>query len=718
MNKFKELNQKIKHRFDIIQQQCSILYRVGVEGNILWNIYLNSFSPGDNPVFRDPNSSEHNCNNDKNFIRRYGNVVGINDKTLEIMTMFDLNLEKSDTYFKPMLKLSSEIKSKPIVSVFLESVEMLNKTNYEKIDKKGQNKYQLGNSHTNKIYTQEECDKFGVVVPDKVYTFYHFNISADKKHIVENKLDTKLQDLNTNTQVLKRGLEDISIDTLQQVIELIEQNSILNGQSKLILVKAFLKIKLQYDKLDEQLKNNFIWKQCYNSSISRFRNDLIGVLCQEIENGDLEESITNWNKRVDPINYMRVEKPVTNTQKLKAKEFVENSGYLESFNRTFLSLEDIKTENILHLNSNNNNIKTVNIFDNIPVKDNNNIDITKIKNIQEVNINDFMSKLSEYKSVEMYFENRLCNNLVTMTKPQQENSKLIFKWSNNYSWTFCNNLSTTSMIEKKVKQLGGKTDGYINCRLAWNEHNNCLSDLDLHCTIKHLNTDRTLDEISYLVKCGNLKRGCLDVDIRNPVGLAVENITFNEASNLVDGKYLFYVHLFSNRSSNNAFKAELKIGDTTYCYCSEDKFIKNRTSIVNIAEITVKNKRVVEVKHFLDNNEFGKTYWNINTGQFHKVNLICLSPNYWSDRPVGNKHYFFMIEGCYPSEPVRTFHNEFLNSDLYEHRKTLDILADITMIQPDKSALSGIGFNSTVSNNVTLRVTDFNNKKQIIKVII
>ena len=54
------------------------LYRSNVSGNEVWDMYIAGFEK--DPIFRDPNSSEHNCNLCKNFIRRYGNIVAINDK--------------------------------------------------------------------------------------------------------------------------------------------------------------------------------------------------------------------------------------------------------------------------------------------------------------------------------------------------------------------------------------------------------------------------------------------------------------------------------------------------------------------------------------------------------------------------------------------------------------------------------------------------------------
>jgi hypothetical protein len=64
---FYQLNQKIIAHFNLMQEHK--LFRVDVSGDVLWDTYLKGFKPEQNPVFRDPNSSESNCNNDKNFIQ-------------------------------------------------------------------------------------------------------------------------------------------------------------------------------------------------------------------------------------------------------------------------------------------------------------------------------------------------------------------------------------------------------------------------------------------------------------------------------------------------------------------------------------------------------------------------------------------------------------------------------------------------------------------------
>lgn len=130
---FKKLNSKIQEQFT---RMCSTgkLFRVNVSGNEIWDKYISGFKPEQNPVFRDPNSSTHNCNNDKSFIRRYGNIVAI-DESFQLMSLFDI--EVSGDYIDTIPSLSSYVKSFSIIDVFVESYNFLDReVNWERVTKK------------------------------------------------------------------------------------------------------------------------------------------------------------------------------------------------------------------------------------------------------------------------------------------------------------------------------------------------------------------------------------------------------------------------------------------------------------------------------------------------------------------------------------------------------------------------------------------------------
>lgn len=81
-----------------------------------------------------------------------------------------------------------------------------------------------------------------------------------------------------------------------------------------------------------------------------------------------------------------------------------------------------------------------------------------------------------------------------------------------------------------------------------------------------------------------------------------------------------------------------------------------------------------------------------------------LSPNFWDDKSIGNKHFFFMLDGCKNPDSVRGFYNEFLMQDLYPHRKTFEVLSAKMRCEPSDDQLSGLGFSSTQRNKLSVRV--------------
>lgn len=68
------------------------LFIVEMTGQQVYDLYLSSFKEGDNPIFRDPASSEHNCNHCNNFLRRYGNIVAVGADG-NLMTLFDVDIK-------------------------------------------------------------------------------------------------------------------------------------------------------------------------------------------------------------------------------------------------------------------------------------------------------------------------------------------------------------------------------------------------------------------------------------------------------------------------------------------------------------------------------------------------------------------------------------------------------------------------------------------------
>ena len=112
--------------------QTGKLFRVQLTGNEIWEMYINAFPAEQNPIFRAPDSSVHNCNHCKNFIRRYGNIVAI-DANYNVVTMFDVDADSE--YLQSAKAISNAVKESKVVEVFFETFAELNKLPYESCSK-------------------------------------------------------------------------------------------------------------------------------------------------------------------------------------------------------------------------------------------------------------------------------------------------------------------------------------------------------------------------------------------------------------------------------------------------------------------------------------------------------------------------------------------------------------------------------------------------------
>lgn len=696
---FQQFNFKIQEQFARMQEYK--LFRLNVTGSQIWDAYLNGFLPEENPVFRDPESSTHNCNNDKNFIRRYGNIVAI-DKNFNIISMFDIDV-KGSIYEHTIQNIRAFIQSAKVSEVFFETFNELNGLPYEKISK-NQVAYQLGMQKTLKKYTQEEVNKFGVVNAEDIYEFHHFHVFLQSAFVDKTgkSVESIMGEYRDAKSVFQRAMKEIPLDTLWLVRDLIAQGSLLNGDAHLFKLEQMISLKQEYDSLPANQRDNWCWVKSYGLPIAKFRNELIGTLCVELSEGaELNQACLEWNKRVDPANYMKAKAPITQKQIKEAEKFIEENGYVESFDRRFAILEDINVSEIRHMNVDGKEVKPAGLFAGVQPSVSTRHKRSQFDGIDEVTIEKFMNDiLPSCTSVEAFVENRFTGNFVSLITANKPDSKPIFKWSNNYSWTYNGNLAGKSQIKEAVKTAGGEVEGVLRCSLIWNESGTDQSDLDLWCEQPDkqrigFNTGFRKDQGGQFTSLG----GQLDLDNRNPgKKVGIENIYFQNLQKLKNGKYHFWVNQFSDRNSQG-FKAEIEFNGEVFQYEYNRKVVNN----VKIATVILKDGEFT-IEHHLPESYSNKTVWGLESNQFHKVNLVCLSPNFWGENNIGNKHYFFMLDGCHSDVPLRSFHNEFLIGDLLNHRKVTEVLADTTKLTPTKKQLAGLGFNATVSDFIILKL--------------
>lgn len=706
---FQQLNQLIQKQFEILAKQ-PMLFRVNISGGELWDIYLNSFD--EHPIWRV--NSVHNCDSDRHFFERYANIVAIiNNK---IVSMFDF--EAHGEYKKSINNVSNKIRQSSINSVFIESYDELLKIGKDSERSKlnrTNSKFRLGTEKSLKQYNNEEEAKGKEI--GKVYTFYHFNVMLPKSFVdFSNKSSASiLGDLNTARQLFEKGL-NIPLETLELVRDLIQQGSLLRGDMYLNKVLEFIKLKKQYETIPTELRQNWLWLNLTSVPYVRFANELIGTTCIELAEGkDINEVCKSFNYRVDPANFMKATAPRTPQMIALAEKTIYELGYNNSFERRFATIDDIDVSEIKHSNIDNSVDKPVGLFGKAGVPTTTQFSRHKraeFDKVEEVTIDKFMSDiLPNTTSVEVFLENRMEGNLVSLFTAKDKTVKNLFKWDTPFSWTYNGNLSGKSQLAQMVQQKGGRIDGVFRFTHSWNELERNESLMDLHVFMPGCQLPNQGEggpnvrgrRVGWNNRQDFLSGGIQDVDYTSqaPIGyVPVENITFPELNRMPEGIYTCMIHNWNFRNTGGRGKAEIAINGEVFQY---EYPATSHYQWVTVAEVTLKNGKF-SIKHHLPETNSSREIWNLETNQFHKVNLVCTSPNHWGDNNIGTKEYFFMLQDCKTDQPTRAFHIDQLNSELMANRKAIDLLGNYKLVEPTDKQLSGIGFNATTRDEIIVKV--------------
>ena len=644
------------------------LFRTEAEKDQMWDTYLGSFPAGSNPIYKE--RTEHDCNCCKQFIRAVGNVVAVIDGKVE--SIWDVTIPSEPAYQTVADALSSLVKSKPIGDTFL---------HFENV------------AGTDKNF-QDAIN--GVKAWD------HFFINVPAAYVVKGAdIASKLSETRSAHDVLLRSLTEIRMDAIDTVLELIAQNSLYRGAEHKFVVDAFKKLKRQFDKLPGSDRDNFVWTQIKTlpASVSRVRNTVIGTLMVDLSTDvDLDVAVASFESKVAPTNYKRPTALVTKGMIESARKKIEELGLTSALERRYANINDITINNILFANRDARQKMNADVFDEIAssVADKKPKAMDKV---EDVPIEKFISDiLPKAEAIEIMVENKHIGNFVSLVAPVDPTAKPLFKWDNGFTWSYNGDLADS--IKERVKQAGGNVTGDLCCRLAWFNYD----DLDFHMLepggyeIYFMNRSNTSP-------CG----GRLDVDMNAGTGTTrepVENIFYGDRSRMKEGVYTLVVHNYRQREMTNVgFEVELDYMGTVHHF-AYTQAVKDQARIT-VAKFRYSRKDGIEFIEAMPSTvgaQAGREVWGISTQTFRKVNVMMLSPNHWDDLNVGNKHYFFMLDGCVNDDQARGFFNEFLKEELNPHRKVIEMVGSKMKTETSNQQLSGLGFSSTQRGSVLCRV--------------
>ena len=665
---FVAMRDKLMENFAEMTKDVTHLFEVNVDKDEMWNLYLDSFPAGTNEIYRE--RREHDCSCCRQFIKTIGNAVVI--KNNKITTIWDFNTD--DSTYQPVLDaLAAFIKSHAVSDIYVSKFKKIGTLqNYEEME----------NGH------MHEWSHFFLELPDKF---------VDRSNRSEGDIKGGLRDTKN---VFKRSLDEIDMDSLDTILELITSNTLYKGEEWKGALTEFRKYKKEYDKLTtEEEKNNFAWEQSVKVGIAigRIRNHSIGTLLVNVSEGmDLDTAVKKYEQIVAPSNYKRPKEIFTKKMLEDAKKTIEELGYIDSLSRRFATLDDITVNNILF--SNKDSAKRIGGMDDIFGEMEREVisNPKKFSKVEEIPVDKFVSDvLPTVSEVEVYFENKHTNNMVSLIAPENRDAKTMFKWNNNFGWAYAGNM--TDSMKERVKAAGGKVDGDLRFSIQWNEDGKDNCDLDAHCK------EATGFEIYYGDKYSRYTNGRLDVDIIHPDGnIAVENITWADRRTMKTGKYLFFVHQFSG-SARNGFRAEIEFDGQIYSF-DYNKSMRSGEKI-SVAEVTLNANGMFSIKELLPSNVSSKDIWGVRTNQFVPVSVICYSPNWWdTDNGVGHKHVFFMLKDCINPEQPNGMFNEYLKEELLTHKRVFAALGSKMHVKDSDDQLSGVGFSTTKRDEVIVKV--------------
>ena len=679
MMSFSQVRDLLQKNFNACINNGTTLFTVELDKDKLWQVYLDSFPEGTNPVYRI--RREYDCSCCRHFLKSIGPTVWIDDN-LEVHTLFEFDTESPDVFQPVMDALDAFVKQHPINGIYLSKDETVG------------------------------CYSSHVLEDGKSVVFNHFALTLPR-HLMAygSSIGEKKGSYVSTKDVFKRSLDEISVEAIDTVMELIKSNTLYRGNEWKTQIQKFREYKKAYDKLDNKKKDLFCWKNSAvaGSVIGRIKNHSIGVLLIDVSNDmDLDQAVRKYEAIVAPTNYKRPKAIFTKKMLEEAQKKVEELGLMDSLPRRYAVPDDITVNNILFANKDTAKKLAGNVFD--EMKEETAINPKSFARVEEIPIDNFIADvLPTVSEMEVLMQNKLEPNLVSIIAPVNREAPGMFKWNNGFSWAYAGNM-TDSDIRENVKNAGGKVDGVLRFSIQWNDLGEYDgNDEDAHCIEPGGN------EIYYANKYNPHTGGTLDVDIINPIEryAAVENITWTHKCDMEKGNYCFFVHCYSNRGGKSGFRAEIEFDGNVYSF-DYDKPLRQGEKVY-VADVTLNDAGEFSIKEALKSNTSSRETWGIRTNTFVPVSMMMYSPNYWDEQNgIGNKHYMFMLKGCVNPENPNGFYNEYLKHELEEHKRVFEALGSKMRVADDPNQLSGLGFCATRRNELIVRVKG--NVQRIMKI--
>lgn len=677
---FERFAELVRNNFDAMQSESKNLYVTDVNRDELWDLYLNSFPAGSNELYRV--RRYYDCSCCRHFIKNVGGVVELSNG--KIVTMWD-GLDDPAYYpFDRVAKaLSNRLKAAEVIDIFVTDQD------------------RIGTEHSHEMVNGNVC------------TYEHFYVDIDRRaswRVATESLSTIRQKMRSDREAFYNSIKTISLDACETVLELIEDKLLYRGDQYRALVGRFTRVLEDASAVvgDPIALDLYSWEHAYEagSDVCHIKGSLIGKLLVDISEGvPLEEAVRSYETMAAPENYKR-SKPMYSKRMLEdAKKTLTDLGYSSGLEREFATANDIHPMDMLWFKRDVTTLPDSldDVFSELDKGVSSSSMAKNFEKLPRVDIQDFVDHvLPVAKSLEVYADASHEANFMSLLTSKNKDAKPMFKWGNNFSWAYNGDL-TDSSIKRNVEKAGGNVHGDLRFSIQWNdgsEWNKC--DYDAH--MFGFGSYEQHMHVYFSHKSDARGKTSLDVDIINPEEHvpAVENIAIANASTLPFGEYVFCVDCYSRRSGNTGFSAEIEFNGQVYRY--EYRIPLKEGQYVKVAKIKWDGKKFEIIENYLKPYVDNRDIWGIKMNSFVPVTAVCLSPNFWNGKEIGNKHYFFMLGGCKNPDTPSGIYNEYLCEELAPHRKVMEALGSAIKAPQNDSQLSGYGFSSTIRNELVVKV--------------
>lgn len=643
----------------LLVQAQHVFYVTDVDKEVLWEAYLASFP--------ESQRQEYTCNACKSFIRHYGGLVFIINNKLETIWNFRCDAP-FDVVAQTLDKLVGEAK---ITDVFF----------------------------SKEAHLGVDSNVAKDPVTQAVTRWQHLFFKLPKEMVVTDRVksvESFMGAARDSRNVFHRSLTEITLDAIDTVLDLIAQNSLYRGVEYKGMLDAFRIMKVRFEALPLAERELYAWAESGKNgeSVARIRNTAIGTLLVDVAKGeDLDRSVSAFERIMAPANYKRPNAIITQKMIQEAEKTIESLGYGESLGRRFASVDDLTVNNLLFVNRDTKKHMGLlaDLKETVPTN------VKSFGKVDEISVEDFLKNvLPRSTKVEVFFENQHISNLVSLITAKHPQAPSLFKWPNNFSWSYKN--AVTDSMKEKVKSAGGQVEGELRVSLEWYN----FDDLDLHIL-----EPRGGDHI-YFGNKRSVTGGQLDVDMNAGTGTsrqAVENVIWPTQRMMKEGRYSVNVNQFTSRERIDiGFSVEIECQGQVLTF-GYDKSLRDKESVI-VAEFDYSKSKGLTLVNSIghDSKVNSKQVWGVDTNKFHTASMILQSPNFWDGNHIGNSHLIFVLDQAHNDELARGFFNEFLKPELEVHKRVFEALGSRMKVDPADKQVSGLGFSITQHTDLVVKV--------------